>query len=71
MTLGLCITVFSIIGTIANIYKKKWCFWIWTFSNMAWIIWDVWSGAYPRVFGDSVYLVLALWGMYSWGKDSK
>lgn len=71
MTLGLCITIFSIIGTVANIYKKKWCFVIWTFSNTAWIVWDIWSGAYPRLLGDSVYLVLALWGMYSWGKEKK
>jgi len=34
------ITLLSLIGVVANIYKKRWCFYIWAFTNFTWAVYD-------------------------------
>jgi len=63
------ITIASIIGTVANIYKKQWCFWIWLFTNGLWMIVDLKAGLYAQAFLFGVYLLLAVWGLYQWSKE--
>lgn len=60
------ITIASIIGTIANIYHKRWCFWIWLFTNSIWMIVDLRAGLYAQAFLFSVYVALAVWGLCKW-----
>ena len=60
------ITLASIIGTVANIYQKRYCFIIWLFSNGIWLIIDFRAGLYSQAFLFGVYVLLAVWGLYQW-----
>jgi hypothetical protein len=62
------ITIASIVGTVANIYKKQWCFAIWLVTNAAWMIVDFCAGMYPQAALFSVYVCLAVWGLVKWWK---
>ena len=62
------ITVASIIGTVANIYKRRWCFWIWLFTNTTWMLIDLHARLYSQAFLFLVYVVLAVWGLVNWIK---
>ena len=62
------ITIFSLIGTILNIKKKRICFWIWLFTNATWCVYDFRIGAYAQSALFLVYTGLALWGIVEWRK---
>jgi nicotinamide riboside transporter PnuC len=62
------LTAASIIGTVANIYKKQWCFIIWLFTNTTWMIVDFYKGIYAQSFLFLVYTLLAIWGLIQWTK---
>jgi nicotinamide riboside transporter PnuC len=63
------VTIASIIGTIANIYKKRWCFIIWLFTNSLWMIVDFYQGLYAQSFLFAVYVCLAVWGLIQWRRE--
>ncbi len=60
------ITILAIIGTIANIKRKAWCFWIWLVTNSIWIIVDYRAGLYAQAFLFCVYFSLSIWGLWEW-----
>ena len=60
------ITAASIVGVIANVYKKPWCFSIWLFTNTAWMIIDYNKGLYAQSFLFFIYVLLAAWGLWKW-----
>jgi hypothetical protein len=60
------VTIASIIGTIANIYHKRWCFGIWVVTNALWTIYDYTLGAYSQAALGLVYFGLAIWGLIQW-----
>lgn len=62
------ITIASIIGTIANIYKKSWCFIIWLFTNFTWMVVDLKAGLYAQAFLFAIYFMLAVWGLWQWSR---
>ena len=70
MDYSILITIASLIGTIANIYKKRWCFLIWLFTNSAWCIYDFSKGLYSQAFLFFIYTCLSVWGLIKW-KSSK
>lgn len=61
------VTLASIIGTIANLKHKRWCFIVWGITNAIWVVYDYNLGAYPQVALMLVYLLLAIWGWMEWG----
>jgi len=63
------ITLVSIVGVVANIYKKSWCFILWLFTNGIWVIIDFRAGLYAQAFLFGVYLLLAIWGLYKWSAE--
>jgi nicotinamide riboside transporter PnuC len=63
--------ILSIIGTIANIKKKKWGFVIWLFTNTAWFVYSLAIAQYSRAILDFVYLCLAIYGLLSWHHADK
>ena len=65
---SILITIASIIGTIANIYKKRWCFIIWLFTNGFWCIYDLTIGAYSQAILFAIYFGLAIHGLIKWRK---
>jgi nicotinamide riboside transporter PnuC len=62
------LTVVSLIGTILNVKKIKYCFYIWTVSNTLWLCYDIYTGLYSRAALDLVHLLLAVWGIFAWHK---
>jgi len=64
-------TGLSIIGTILNIKKLKICFLFWLPTNVFWIIYDIYKGAYPQAVVFAVYFGLAIYGIIEWGRHDK
>lgn len=64
------ITLVSLTGTILNIRKNIWCFYLWCFGNTAWLSFDLWSGLYSRALLDLVQLILAVWGIVAWSRKA-
>jgi nicotinamide riboside transporter PnuC len=62
------ITAASIIGVVANIYKRRWCFGVWLCTNTLWMIIDLKAGLYAQAFLFAVYVCLAAWGLMQWKK---
>lgn len=62
------VAVASLIATVANIYKKKWCWHVWVLSNVAWAGYDFYIGAYAQGCLMGTYGVLAIWGLLKWRK---
>jgi len=60
------ITAIAIIGVVANIQKRQWCFVLWIFSNSAWAVIDYYRAIYAQAFLFTVYALLAVWGLYAW-----
>ncbi len=60
------VTVISIIGTLANAYKKRWCFFVWAFTNTYWCIYDIYIGAYSQAILYAVYLAICAKGLIEW-----
>jgi len=63
-TFGL--TILSIIGVVANIHHKRWCFAVWMFTNAAWAVVDFAYGIYSQSLLQMVYFGLAVWGYWKW-----
>lgn len=63
------LTIASLIGVVANIHKKTWCFYIWAVTNSLWMVYDLTRGAYPQAFLFAVYVILAFYGIYQWRKS--
>jgi nicotinamide riboside transporter PnuC len=60
------LTVISLIGVVLNIRQDRRCFYIWTGTNTAWAAVDFHKGLHAQAAMFVVYLVLAVWGIYSW-----
>ena len=69
LTIGTWIlTAVSLIGTVLNVKKIKYCFYIWTVSNILWLAYDIYTGLYSRAVLDAVHLAFAIWGIIVWNK---
>ena len=62
------VTVLSLVGVVANIYKKRWCFAVWFITNVTWCIYDYTIGAYAQSALFFIYGILAIWGWFKWKK---
>ncbi len=59
----------SLIGTIGNLYKRRWCFLFWAGTNVFWISYDIYKTAYPQAVMMFVYLILAIVGWFKWKEE--
>jgi hypothetical protein len=66
MTWTWVLTLFSVIGVILNIKKKKSCFYIWAGTNMSWAVVDYVNGLYSQAALFGIYFCLAVWGIIAW-----
>ena len=65
------VTVFSIVGVVLNIYKKRSCFYIWTCTNATWCVVDFSREIYAQSFLFLVYTCLAIWGIVRWKGEKR
>lgn len=63
------VTILCLLGTAANVFKKRICFYLWTVGNIAWLIYDISAGLYSRAVLDAVQLVFAVIGIFTWKKS--
>ena len=69
MDWSISITIASLIGTVANIYKKRFCFIIWLFTNSLWCLYDFTKGLYSQSLLFFIYTLLSIWGLVKWRGD--
>jgi nicotinamide riboside transporter PnuC len=60
------VTVASIIGTVANVYRRRWCFAVWLATNLLWCAADARAGIYSQAALSAIYAGLAVWGWIRW-----
>jgi len=60
------VTAASIVGVILNIHRQRWCFALWSVTNVCWIAYDLWIGANAQAGLQAVYLGLSVWGWHKW-----
>lgn len=60
------VTAICLLGTALNVRKNILCFYLWSIGNIAWLIFDLWSGLYSRAVLDFVQLGFAVWGIIAW-----
>ena len=69
LTIGTwALTAVSLAGTVLNVKKIKYCFYLWTAANILWLIYDLYIGLYSRAVLDAVQLGMAVWGIVAWNK---
>lgn len=71
MNFTFIVTIASIIGTVANVYQKHWCFIIWLFTNGFWCTYDFSIHQYAQGILFAVYFVLAVIGLIKWRKKAE
>ena len=65
------IAALAIIGTAANSFQKRWCFYIWLVTNAFWCIYDFKIGAYAQAVQFVVYFMLSVNGLMQWRGGGK
>jgi hypothetical protein len=60
------IAAVSVIGTAANVLKKRWCFYIWLCTNSFWFVYDMRISCYSQAAIYIAYFGLAVWGLITW-----
>lgn len=60
------VTAASIVGTVANSYKKRWCFYVWLCTNAFWCIYDAVSGQTAQALLYVFNLIMAIVGLVQW-----
>jgi nicotinamide riboside transporter PnuC len=60
------ITIASIVGVIANLKRKRWCFYIWAVTNFLWTLVNLKIGLYSAATLFTLYFLLAIWGIIEW-----
>ena len=60
------VTFASLVGTVANVYKRRWCFAVWLVTNLCWAAYDLAIGATAQAALMAVYAGLAVWGLIRW-----
>ena len=56
----------SLVGTVANIYKRRWCFVVWCATNTVWVAYDLDKGAHAQAALMACYACLSVWGLCRW-----
>lgn len=68
--IGTVATIIAITGVVLNNYKMRFCFWLWLVSNSLSAGIHLYLACYSLFARDAVFLVLAVHGLYHWGKNA-
>jgi nicotinamide riboside transporter PnuC len=68
MTYTYIITAASIVGTVANIYRRRFGFVLWFLTDVFWCAYDITIAEYSQAVLWGVYALLAAWGWWRWRK---
>lgn len=59
-------TAASIVGTLANSFQKKWCFYIWLCTNSFWCVYNAINAQYAQALLYVFNLATCIIGLYKW-----
>ena len=65
------VTLATIVGTVANSFGKRWCFWVWMCTNGFWCVYNVWIGQYAQGLLYALNFAMAIVGLVRWKGDGK
>lgn len=65
------LVILSLAGNVFVIKKNVLGQWLWALSNLGWISFDLYIGAYSQAFLFVVYFGMCVWGIVAWTKDNK
>lgn len=57
------VTAASIVGTVANSFQKRWCFWVWICTNTFWTVYNIISGSYAQALLYAFNFIMAVIGL--------
>lgn len=63
------VSIITIVGTVANAFQKRWCFWIWLITNAFWIGWNIAVGEYAQSIIYIVNLTTCIIGLFKWKRN--
>lgn len=69
ITLSWIMAAFSIWGMVLNINKNKYCFIVFGFTNLAWVIYFGFIHEWAPCFLQFVFLCSSVWGLVKWHKE--
>ncbi len=58
----------SLVATVMNIRRVRWCFLIWSVTNAAWACYDFAHGLPAQGVLMCIYSALAIYGFVAWGR---
>lgn len=64
------VTAASIVGTVANSYKKRWCFCIWLCTNAFWCVYNAVSGQTAQSLLYLFNFIMAIVGLVQWRRKA-
>lgn len=62
------ITILAIVGVVLNIKRRIEGFYLWTMSNIGFVVVDYNAGLYAQAVLFMVYTGLSVWGIIEWRK---
>ena len=60
------VTLASIVGTVANSFQKRWCFWLWMCTNTFWCIYNAAGGSFAQALLYAFNFSMAVVGLIRW-----
>lgn len=60
------VTAASIIGTVANSFQKRWCFWVWLCTNAFWYVFNLAYSSYAQALLYAFNFAMAVLGLVRW-----
>ncbi len=65
------VTLATIVGTVANSFGKRWCFWVWMCTNGFWCVYNVLIGQYAQGLLYALNFAMAIVGLVKWKGNGK
>ena len=70
-TLTWVLVILSLTGNVFVNKKNVLGQWLWALSNVGWVSYDLYIGAYSQAFLFCVYFGMCVWGIIAWSRDAK
>lgn len=64
------LAILTVVGVVLNVKKRRFCFVIWSVTNIFWVVYNYTIEAYAQAAVFAVYFGLAIWGIIQWGRDA-
>jgi nicotinamide riboside transporter PnuC len=64
------VTAASLVGTLANVRRRRWCFYVWLATNACWAAYNLHKGAYAQAVLMATYFGLSIWGLLTWRRGN-